>query len=382
VLTRLGWQAAGTAVTFVVAGLLLRWPAVLALGSALTMVCLAAGTYLLRQPELAMERRIAPERVVKDGLAIAHINLRNRSRRTFPGDVAVQLVDDQPVEVDLPRLGRGDRDLLTQVLPTSRRGRHEVSPVIVTRSDPFGLVHAERRYTPASELLVLPKVLPFRSLRTTLTRSVDGSTDDTDPHGTMVFHRLREYVPGDDIRRIHWGATAKLAYSGELIVRQDVDEAQPYVVILVDLRPRGYSPDSFELALDAAASAVAATASGKAPFELRTTAGVRLGGPANQSTAPSMEALALAEPSTQGGLAVELQELRHQSGGAALVVVTGVPDPGEVSAMAGLRNNFQRVLLLSVTPDPTSPRLHTGLTVIQGADESQLVASWNMAVRR
>jgi uncharacterized protein (DUF58 family) len=382
VLTRLGWQTAGTAATLVAAGLLLRWPAVLALGSALAVICLAAGAYLLRQPELAMERRIAPERVAKDGLAIAHLDLRNRSRRTFPGDVALQLVDDQPVEVDLPRLGRGDRDLLTQVLPTSRRGRHEVSPVIVTRSDPFGLVRIERRYTPAAELLVLPKVLPFRPLRTTLTRSVDGSTDDTDPHGTMVFHRLREYVPGDDIRRIHWGATAKLAYSGDLIVRQDVDEAQPYVVILTDVRPQGYSPDSFELALDAAASAVAATASGKAPFELRTTAGVRLGGPSNQSTGPSMEALALAEPSTEGGLAVELQQLRQQSGGAALVVVTGVPDADELPAMARLRTNFRRVLLLSVTPEPTSPRLHTGLTVIQGADETQLVASWNMAVRR
>jgi uncharacterized protein (DUF58 family) len=382
VLTRLGWQTAGAATVLGGAGLLLRWPAVLALGTVLAAPCLAALAYLLRRPELRLERRIAPERVVKDGLAIAHLNVQNRSRRAYPGDVGVQHVADHTVTVELPRLARGERELATQVLPTSRRGWHEVSPVVVQRSDPFGLARVERRYTGVDQLLVLPKVLPFRPLRTTRTRSVDGSTDDTDPHGTMVFHRLREYVPGDDVRRIHWKATARTAHSGELIVRQDVDEAQPYVVILVDLRPQGYSPASFELALDAAASAIAATTEGRAPFELRTTAGTSFGGPTNHATAPAMEALALAEPDTGGSLALELQALRRLPGGAGLVVVTGVPVPADLSAMAALRSRFQRVMLLSVTPEPRPPQLHPGLTLIQGADEQQLVASWNMAVGR
>jgi uncharacterized protein (DUF58 family) len=382
VLTRLGWLAVGAAVTFVAAGFALRWPAVLALGMTLAVVCLAAAGYLLRRPDLRIERRIAPERVSKGGLAIAHLSVHNRARRAFPGEVGHQLVGDRKVEVDLPRLARAERDLRTQVLPTDQRGRHEVGPVVVERTDPFHLVRAEQRYARPDELLVLPKVLPFRPLRTTLTRSVDGSTDDTNPHGTMVFHRLREYVPGDDIRRIHWAATAKLAYRGDLIVRQDVDEAQPYIVILVDLRPQGYSPASFELALDAAASTVAAAAGGNAPFELRTTGGSALGGPTNQATAPAMEALALAEPTPDGSLSVELQALRRLPGGAGLVVVTGVPDPAELPALAGLRSRFQRVMLLSVTPEPRPPQLHPGLTVIQGSDEAQLVASWNVAVRR
>ncbi len=379
--TRLGWITLATAVALVAMGLVFHWPAVLILGLAVVLVCLAAATYLLRPPDLRVERRIAPDRVPKGELAIAHLRVRNRARRTFPGEIGAQQVGDRDVDVELPRLRRGETELRTSVLPTDRRGLHEIGQVVLRRSDPFKLVIAERRYAAPSELLVLPKVLPFRALRNTLTRSIDGSTDDTNPHGSMVFHQLREYVPGDDIRKIHWPSTAKLAYSGDLIVRQDVDEAQPYVVILVDLRPQNYSPESFELALDAAASAISSAASGRAPFELRTTGGAVIGGPHNQSTAPSMEALALAQPTPEGSLSAELTAIRRTRGGAALVVVTGVPDPAEVPAVAGLRVKFQRTFLLSVTPEPQPPQHHPGLTVIQGSDEEQLSAAWNVAIR-
>jgi uncharacterized protein (DUF58 family) len=381
VLTRLGWIAVATSVVLIGLGLTLYWPAALTIGIAVALICLVALSYLLRPPDLRVDRRIAPDRVPKGELAIAHLRVRNRSRRTFPGEMGVQLVGDREVEVELPRLRRGETELRTGVLPTDRRGLHPVGQVYLRRTDPFRLVVAERRYAKPSELLVLPKVLGFRALRNTLTRSVDGSTDDTNPHGSMVFHQLREYVPGDDIRRIHWPSTAKLAYSGDLIVRQDVDEAQPYVVVLVDLRPQGYSEDSFELALDAAASAVVAAATGRAPFELRTTGGAVVGGPNNQATAPAMEALAMAQPTPQGSLTAELATIRRSRGGAALIVVTGMLDPGELPAVAALRLKFQRTFLVSVTPEPRPPQLHPGLTVIQGSDEEQLAAAWNVAVR-
>lgn len=379
--TRLGWSALVTGTILAGVGSLLHWPALFVMGLTTTVLCVLAATYLLRPLDLEIERRIAPDRVPKGELAISHLRIVNRSRRPFPGEVGVHQVGDREVSVDLPRLGRGETDLRTTVLPTGTRGRHRIGQLVLRRSDPFGLVLAERRFAAPAELLVLPKVLPFGPLRTTLTRNLDGSVDDTHPRGSMAFHQLREYEPGDDIRKIHWLSTAQRAYSGQLIVRQDVDEAQPYVVIVVDLRPASYSRDSFELALDAAASTVAATARGRAPFELRTTAGTVIGGPNNHSTAPSMEALALAEPTPSGSLRAELTSIQRSRGGAALVVITGVTDPADIPEIARLRAKFQRTVIVSVAAEARPAQHHPGLVLIQGSDEDQLTAAWNVAIR-
>lgn len=374
-------MASATAVALVLVGVGLQWRAMLVVGTALTLVCVSSVAYLLRPPDLRIHRRVTPDRVPKGELAIAHLQIGNRGHRTFAGAVGVQQVGDVEVEVELPRLRRAEKDVRTSVLPTDRRGLYEVGPIVLRRSDPFGLVVAEQRHARPEQLLVLPRILPFRALRHTLTRSIDGAVDDTSPHGSMTFHQLREYVPGDDIRKIHWPSTAKLSYSGDLIVRQDVDDAQPYVVVLVDLRPDNHTPETFELALDAAASAVVAAATGRAPFQLRTTGGLAVGGPTNQTTVPALEALALAEPTPDHTLSAELTAMRRTKGGAVLVVVTGVPQAGEMSAVAGLRGRFQRVLLVSVTPEPEPARAHPGVRVVQGASEDQLVKGWNVAMR-
>jgi uncharacterized protein (DUF58 family) len=379
--TRLGWGASATAVVLLALGVGLAWPAILAAGAALSVVCIAAALSLLRPPDLRIERRIQPGRVHKGELAIAHLQLRNRAPRTFPGALASQRVGEEDLDVELPTLPRGERDVRTAVLPTGGRGLHRVGPIVLRRTDPFGLVEAETRYAGEDELLVLPAILPFRALRTALTRSIDGATDDTTPNGTMTFHQLREYVPGDDVRRIHWPSTAKVAHTGDLIVRQDVDDAQPYVVVLVDLRPQGYGPVSFELALDAAASAVLAVAHGRAPFQLRTTGGVALGGPSNQSTGPAIEALALAEATPDGSLSAELTAIERARGGAALIVVTGVPGDGELGAVAGLRRRFRRVFVVSVTPGPEPLQAVSGVQVVQGSTAEELTQAWHVATR-
>lgn len=381
-MTRLGWSALLVAVTTSAAGTVLRWPAALALGVASLVVVLVALATLVRPPDVRIDRRISPGRVRKGELAIAHVNVRNRARRAFPGAVGVQEVGGVAVEVALPRLRRGEEDVRTSVLPTDRRGQHDVTPVLLRRSDPFGLVRAEQRHGGASQLLVLPRVLAFQALRDSLTRSLEGVTDDTTPNGTMTFHQMREYVPGDDIRRIHWPSTAKVAHTGQLVVRQDVDDAQPFVVVVADTRASRYADEEgLELAIDAAASAVVAATTGRAPFELRTTGEERIGGPNHQAVDPALELLALADPSPAGTLTAELAAVRRSRGGAVAVVVTGVPEPDELAAVAGLRSRFSRVLLVSVT-DGSQPQVdHAGVRLVQGHDEASLVASWNVAVR-
>jgi uncharacterized protein (DUF58 family) len=380
--TRLGWAAVVVGVVATTLGVGLRWPAVLGLGVSVLVVVLVALVILLRPPDVRVERRISPSRVRKGEVAIAHLRLRNRARRAFPGAVGVQDVGGTEVEVALPRLRRGEEDVRTSVLPTDRRGRHEVSPVLLRRADPFGLVRVEQRHARLDHLLVLPRVLPFRALRDSLTRSLEGVADDTTPNGTMTFHQMREYVPGDDVRRIHWPSTAKVAHTGSLVVRQDVDDAQPFVVVVADTRAERYADvETLELAIDAAASAVVAATTGHAPFELRTTGDERIGGPTHQAVDPALELLALADADAAGALTTELTAVRRTRGGAVAVVVTGTPDPDELAAVASLRTRFSRVLLVSVTGEPQRRVDHAGITVVGGHDAPSLTAAWNLAVR-
>jgi uncharacterized protein (DUF58 family) len=380
--TRLGWAALVGALVLCTLGAALRWPAVLGLGVAVLVVVLVAAAGLLRRPDVHIQRRISPSRVRKGELAIAHLTLRNRARRAFPGAVGIQEVGGTEIEVALPRLRRGEEDVRTSVLPTERRGRHEVTPLLVRRSDPFGLVRVEQRHGGPGELLVLPRSLGFRPLRDSLTRSLEGVADDTTPNGTMTFHQMREYVPGDDVRRIHWPSTAKVAHTGQLVVRQDVDDAQPFVVVIADTRAERYvDEDGLELAIDAAASAVVAATTGHAPFELRTPGAERVGGPTHQAVEPALELLALATPDPPGTLTAEVDLVRRSRSGAVAVVVTGPPQPDELAAVAGLRTRFSRVILLSVTAEPQPRSGHAGVRFVHGDDAASVTASWNVAVR-
>jgi uncharacterized protein (DUF58 family) len=380
--TRLGWAALLAGVLCAALGVVLRWPAALGLGVCLLTVVLVALGTLLRPPDVRIERRISPSRVRKGEVAIAHLSLRNRARRAFPGAVGVQDVGGTEVEVALPRLRRGEEDVRTSVLPTDRRGRHEVSPLLLRRADPFGLVQVEQRHARVDQLLVLPRVLAFRPLRDSLTRSLEGTADDTTPNGTMTFHQMREYVPGDDVRRIHWPSTAKVAHTGQLVVRQDVDDAQPFVVVVADThRDRYADEETLELAIDAAASAIVAATTGHAPFELRTTGSERIGGPTHQAVDPALELLALADPEAPGTLGTEVAAVRRTRGGAVAVVVTGATEPDELAGVASLRTRFSRVLLVSVGTDPHLGGDHAGITVVHGADAASLTAAWNVAVR-
>src|ERR1700689_1647638 len=141
------------------------------------------------------------------------------------------------------------------------------------------------------------------------------------PQGTVSFHRLREYVLGDDLRTVHWPSTAR---AGKLVVRHYVDTAQPYTVVLVDLNPAVYSPETFEEAMDVTASIAASMSAGRAPVQIRTTAGERAGGPAHRDPAALVDYLTDLAPSSAGSLSGQLLPLRRDRGGSALVVVTGM----------------------------------------------------------
>jgi uncharacterized protein (DUF58 family) len=111
---------------------------------------------------------------------------------------------------------------------------------------------------------------------------------------------VRSYRDGDDLRRIHWPATA---HRSELMVRQEDHPARRRAVIVLDSRAAGHRGDgargSFEWAVTAAASIASHLsahhytlhlATGERTAEVQTTGAVEL--------EDAMAALAIAELGT------------------------------------------------------------------------------------
>jgi hypothetical protein len=164
----------------------------------------------------------------------------------------------------MPALRAGERASIAYELDTSRRGTLTAGPLQLRRTDPLGLVVAERRIAGTASVQVRPRRHPIATLPSGRWRDLEGPTREISK-GTATFHQLRDYVPGDDMRHVDWRATAR---TGDLIVREHVDTTKPEVVVIVDNRDRAIGEDDFEEAVDVAASVLAAAEQAGFPTRL------------------------------------------------------------------------------------------------------------------
>ncbi len=154
----------------------------------------------------------------------------------------------------LPVLRRG-RPAADEVdVPAERRGVVDIGPVWGTRADPLGLLRRERRWADPVELYVRPRIVGLHPLPPGGLHDLEGVPSDQTSMTDLAFHALREYVPGDDLRHVHWRSSAR---AGELLVRQYHDTRRSHACVVVDAAAAAYlDPEDFELALQAAASLI------------------------------------------------------------------------------------------------------------------------------
>ncbi|MFA9277586.1 MAG: DUF58 domain-containing protein, partial [Rhodoluna sp.] len=89
-------------------------------------------------------------------------------------------------------------------------------------------------------------------MSTGFVRDLEGNPTRDLTDSDLSFHALREYVPGDDRRNIHWKSTAK---TGQFMVRQFEQTRRSHLMIALDTEPEVFATDEeFELAVSAAAS--------------------------------------------------------------------------------------------------------------------------------
>jgi len=85
----------------------------------------------------------------------------------------------------------------------ARRGVYRLDAPAVRQRDPLGLVSTAVAVDPACEFVVYPQVYDLAD------RHVGRLFSDENVAERQEFDRLREYVPGDPLRNVHWKSSAK-----------------------------------------------------------------------------------------------------------------------------------------------------------------------------
>ncbi|CCH72172.1 putative membrane protein [Nostocoides australiense Ben110] len=215
---------------------------------------------LARRQRLSMRttRTVTPSIVPIDQWSDVNLRVENPGPATTPILMAEEQLDyalgDRPRFV-VPRMAPGAEHLINYRVRSTVRGRHHLGPLGLRVKDPFDMTLRLAVVRGTGELIVLPRIVSLSG--TTVAGGL--GNEGTIPH-MIALHgeddvSVREHREGDDLRRIHWPATAR---TGDLMVRQEDRPATRRIVLLLDDRatveraPRGTA--SFEWAVTAAAS--------------------------------------------------------------------------------------------------------------------------------
>jgi uncharacterized protein (DUF58 family) len=116
------------------------------------------------------------------------------------------------------------------------RGRFPVGPLEVAVSDPLGLFQVKRVFSELQEIGVYPRTFPIHDLGIeVLERQAPVRVFAGRAGQASTFFGTREYRPGEDIRRIHWPATARW---GRLVIKEFEQDANLEVTVFLDLDRR------------------------------------------------------------------------------------------------------------------------------------------------
>ncbi|GAB6938429.1 DUF58 domain-containing protein [Isoptericola variabilis] len=241
--TRRGLALLVAGLVLATVGVLLDLPDVVGLGAAAVLAVLLAWVLMGVQRldagrgALVVTRELTPNPVVRDQTADVRlvVGARARTGAAYERLARLRLSEQAAHELAGPRgirarvTAHADRIAVSYALTPARRGRWALGPLLTTRTDVFGLVRTTQPLGAATRVAVWPRTvaLPTRTrVLGDVERAATGarlaSTDDS---------VLREYVSGDDPRRVHWAGSAR---QGRLMVRADESAGVRPVTVLFD----------------------------------------------------------------------------------------------------------------------------------------------------
>ena len=261
-------------------------------------------------------------------------------------------------------------------LPTTRRGRVPIGPLTVERTDLLGLVARRQAAGGETHVWVHPRRHPVRLAEAGRARHHhEGAPPPHPMAGAMDLRALRPYVPGDELRHLHWKATAR---TGQLMVREYVDPAQPWCVVVLDTRRDVLDADAFEAAVEIVASVLWAAAEQDRPVRLATTGGLVLdvrSGTTGLRAAANQLCLVGQDAGQDAAATLDLATVGARLGDGWFVHVGG--PPGEAVAVQAARYAEGIAFDLSDTAEPAG-----GLLTIRERDAAQALRRWTATVPR
>ncbi len=219
------------------------------------LVCWLVG----RRPLPLVGVRSDARRRMAEGERISmEINLTaNRRLSTFILEEQVPPILGSPARVPIASLESGESVDHSYDLTLHRRGVYTLGPLVAKWGDPFGFTQRQAVLAEPFEVLVHPSVELVADRP--LTRMFEDPpirppVSKPWPSG-LEFYGMREYEPGDDLRRIVWRAYAR---TGKLLVRVSEQGITDKITIVLDqnrkFHSKGAISESFEAGVKAAAS--------------------------------------------------------------------------------------------------------------------------------
>lgn len=209
-----------------------RWALVFDMG--ILAVCLGDYAITLRDGGIHPRRSI-PGRLsqgTRQAVEIALRNTGNKAKRVQVRDHAPLTWAPAPVLKGLVQ-GKSDEALTYEVVPPAR-GKVAFGDIFLRITGPLGLLSRSLRVAAAEQIKVYPSLAPLRyqDLATYRRISRRWGTRTAGWRGEgREFESLREYMEGDDPRKIHWKASAR---QDRPIVQEYQPEKNQIVMVLLD----------------------------------------------------------------------------------------------------------------------------------------------------
>lgn len=371
--TRQGWVVAACSVLTAVMGRVFGVLELYLLSAGMLLAAvLAYLSVLLRRPRVAVRRWVRPEVLTAGDVGRVDIVLRANGAGPRPAFELVEAVgSDRTARMAVAPMRGGSEKSAGYRVPTDRRGVLTIGPLVAVRHDVLGLARSVSDIAGVDEILVAP-----RAFEMDMPELGDGILGrhllaQSARLGPGEFHSLREYVPGDEPRTIHWKASAR---SDDLKVRQHSAEGLRRCTVVLDqhVPDGGAHDDSFERAVVAAASLVHSADRAGLQTRFATTSGVDLRGPT--VSVQTMHHLARVMPDTATPRPIERDP--GEGLGLVFVVTTSFESPTWL-AMGDLRD--PSLTLLGVFTEQPGGRSRL---FIDARTEHDMLDSWIALVGR
>ena len=185
-------------------------------------------------------RKVSTARVFEDGEIDVVVRLQNRSNIAK----VIEVRDRVP---EVMRIKKGANYVLMEIGPQREteisytieaplRGFYTIGPVCIRVQDEFGLFHNEKENQLYDDYLVFPKMEDIKDamVKSRVPKIFTGAVAIRNPGEGSNFFNLREYLPGDPMRKVNWKATAR--QDGKMMVNEFERDAVSDVVLIVDSR--------------------------------------------------------------------------------------------------------------------------------------------------